>query len=136
MLLLDDNDPGHALLREAFLAQHPESITIDVGQGGVEAATRACADINALDLGNRLVVAALGSAALVLPAVSRSQRAQHRHIVEYLLLDPQLPVVTDAWPEARVCVICEVSAEASLQARLRGWDVLRPEEIGDWQRPD
>jgi hypothetical protein len=102
----------------------------------VEAATRACADINALAPDESLVVAALGSASLVLPAVSRSQRAQHRRIIEYLLLDPELPPVTDAWPDARVSVICDVGAEASLQARLRGWDLLRPEEIADWQPPD
>jgi hypothetical protein len=136
MLLLDDADPRRDHLREAFLALHSATITVPVATGGVEAATRACADINALAPDESLVVAALGSASLVLPAVSRSQRAQHRRIIEYLLLDPELPPVTDAWPDARVSVICDVGAEASLQARLRGWDLLRPEEIADWQPPD
>lgn len=136
VLLLDDDDARHDAMRTAFLAAHPSTITVIVDGGGTEAATRACADITALDPEPPLVVAALGRTALTLPAVARSQRAHHRHVVEYVLLDPELPPVTDAWPDSRVVVACDVSAEAFLQARLRGWDLLRPEDVGDWRPPD
>jgi hypothetical protein len=135
ILLLVDDDPRRAGLQDAFLLCHPAAITIAPIHGDSDVATRTCAAINAVDPPALLVIAATGSAALTLPAVARSQSAQHRRAQEYVLLDPDLPAVTDAWPDARVTVVCDVDSEASIQARLRGWDLLEHKEIHQWAPP-
>ena len=133
ILLLVDDDPRHANLRDAFLSRHPESVVIKPIPGDGDAATRTCAAINLVSPLPPLVIVATGSAALTLPAVARSQSAQHRRTQEYVLLDPDLPAVSDTWPDARVTVVCDADSEASIQARLRGWDLLELEEVHHWE---
>ena len=133
MILLLMNDPQLPPQAADFLGLHPEAITVIPAPGDADIPTRMCAAINALDPVSPLTISAFGSAALSLPAVARSQRAHHRRVSEYVLLDPEVPAVSDAWPDARVTVICGVDSEASLQARLRGWDVLLPDELAEWQ---
>lgn len=133
ILLLVDDDPRHADLQEAFLVRHPGAITIAPVPGDADVATRTCAAINGATPVPPLVIAATGAAALTLPAVARSQAAQHRRTEEYVLLDPDLPAVTDTWPDARVTVVCDADSDASIQARLRGWDLLELEEVHHWQ---
>ena len=133
ILLLVDDDPRHAGLQDAFLGRHPDALEISPIPGDADLATRTCAAVNAAAPSPPLIMAAVGDAAIALPAVARSQAAQHRRTQEYLLLDPQLPSVTDTWPDARVTVVCDADSEASLQARLRGWDLLDLAEVHRWE---
>lgn len=123
-------------LVDEFVAQHPDTAVVRPEPGSTDLAVRTCAAITALQPSPPLVIVAAGSMARTLPAVARSQAAHHRRVVEYVLLDPELPPVSDAWPDARVTVVCGVDSEASLQARLRGWDVLRPEDLPSWSPPE
>jgi len=133
LLLLVDDDPRHADLQDAFLSRHTDAVVITPIPGDGDVATRTCAAINEVAPRPPLVIAATGRAALCLPAVARSQGAQHRRTEEYLLLDPELPSVSDSWPDARVTVVCDADSEASIQARLRGWDLLELEDIHQWE---
>jgi hypothetical protein len=80
-----------------------------------------------------LTIVAFGTAALQLPHVAIAQRSMHRRIGEYLLVRPNLPVVTDSWPDAPVTVYCDTSDETLIQARLRGWAVHPVEQLPDWR---
>jgi hypothetical protein len=135
LLLLVDSD-GHSDATRSFLQQHPDTVVVEPLAGESDISVRTCAAINDLHPPSPVVLIAAGGAALLLPAVSRSQNASHRRISEYVLIDPELPVVTNAWPDARITVVCEPTSEASLQARLRGWDVLSPGDLDRWQVPD
>jgi hypothetical protein len=85
---------------------------------------RICAAINLLEPEPPLVIVAEGALALLLPAVALSQRSSRRRVAEYVLLDPELPPVTDGWPDAPVTVLSsDNSSDASIQGRLRGWTV-------------
>lgn len=135
ILVLPASEGVTASLR-GFLDGHPSALVVEPVPGSSDIGVRTCAAINDLRPASPVVLVAAGDAALLLPAVARSQHASHRRVSEYVLLDPELPVVTDAWPDARVTVVCEPTTEASLQARLRGWDVLSPDEVAQWQVPD
>jgi len=111
-----------------FLREYPDSVVVN----GIADQSAVCSLINEFDPTPPLIIVAAERAALALPAVARSQRTMHRLVLEYLLLDPELPPVSDTWPDARVTVVCDVDSEASLQARLRGWDVLRWEDLDAW----
>lgn len=136
ILLLPDGESRRDGLAGAFMARHPDTSVVTPEPGSTELAVRTCAAITALAPSPPLVVVAEGAMARTLPAVARSQAAHHRRVIEYVLLDPDLPTVSDAWPDARVTVVCGVDSEASLQARLRGWDVLRPEDLPSWSPPE
>lgn len=136
ILLLPDEEPKRGDLAEAFVADHPGTALVRPEPGSADLAVRICAAITAVAPSPPLVIVAEGAMARNLPAVARSQAAHHRRVVEYVLLDPDLPPVSDAWPDARVAVVCGVDSEASLQARLRGWDVLRPEDLSSWSPPE
>lgn len=86
---------------------------------------RVCAAIASLAPTAPVVVAAAGDGALLLPAVARAQRAAHRLVAEYLLVRPDVPPVTETWPDAPVTVVLD-DAEDLLTAtvRLRGWTLL------------
>lgn len=135
LLLADEESRGDGLAR-AFVTQHPSTALVQPEHGSTDLSVRTCAAITALAPSPPLVVVAEGPMARTLPAVARSQAAHHRRVVEYVLLEPDLPPVSDAWPDARVTVVCGVDSEASLQARLRGWDVLRPEDLESWSPPE
>jgi hypothetical protein len=85
-------------------------------------AARMCAAITTLAPAPPLVIVAHGPLALLLPAVALSQRACHRSVARYLLIDPELPTVTDSWPDAPVTIVTDNEWVAT-QARLRGWDL-------------
>lgn len=88
---------------------------------------RMCAAINLLDPLPPLVIVAEGALALMLPAIALSQRSARRRVSEYVLIDPELPPVTDGWPDAPVTVVSSDDAsDASIQGRLRGWTVVSP----------
>jgi hypothetical protein len=92
-------------------------------------AARTCAAVNLLDPEPPLVVVAHGAHALLLPPIALSQRRAHRLVVGYVLIDPELPPVSDGWPDAPVTVVTDdPDSTASLQGRLRGWTVLTTEQ--------
>lgn len=127
VVLVDQGESAEALRLVGL--RYPSFTLIDASDG----ASSTCAAINEVAPASPVVIVAVGRAALTLPAVARSQRAMHRLVLEYVLLDPDLPPVSDTWPDARVTVACDVDSEASLQARLRGWDVLSVEDLGHAQ---
>lgn len=77
-----------------------------------------------------LRILAIGDAAQSLPAVARANRACHRAISEYLLLEPDLPPTSEAWPDAPVVVFTDDPSIDSL-ARLRGWTVQPAHRLAD-----
>ncbi len=86
---------------------------------------RVCAAIGELRPRPPLTVAAAGDGAVLVPAVGRAQRAAHRPVAQYVLVDPELPAVTDSWPDARVSVAVTAADDSiTTTARLRGWTVL------------
>lgn len=98
---------------------------------------RLCAAITRLDPSPPLVIVTAGPLARALPAVALAQRSAHRRVAEYVLLDPELPPVTDGWPDAPVTVVVDdESADASVQGRLRGWTVLTTAAFRTWAPAD
>ncbi len=95
-------------------------------------AARVCSAITALAPRPPLIVVAHGSGALLLPSVARAQRSAHRLVVEYLLVQPELPVVSDTWPDAPVTVMTD-DPWVSTQARLRGWEELGTVDLTQWR---
>lgn len=105
---------------------------------------RLCAAISRLDPPPPLVVVAHGSLAALLPSVALAQRSAHRRVAGYVLVDPVLPVVSDGWPDAPVTVVTDDdTSPASMQGRLRGWEVLTSAQYAQrgspnehWDLPD
>ena len=97
---------------------------------------RLCAAITLIDPEPPLAIVAHGDLALVLPAIALAQRSAHRRTAEYLLVDPVLPAVTDVWPDAPVTVACDLTSDASIQGRLRGWTVIALDEVATWLPAD
>jgi hypothetical protein len=91
-------------------------------------AARMCAAISALQPTPPLRIVANGELALLLPAIALSQRSLHRGVTEYVLIDPVLPTVTDAWPDAPVTIVTDDEWVAT-QARLRGWDLVDRDDL-------
>lgn len=130
VVLLPATDPRHAGLRGQFLNGRFPVLAVTPSPGPDRAlAARICAAIASLAPAPPLVLVAIGSAGLLLPAVALAQRAGHRRVASYLLIDAELPAVTDSWPDAPVTVLAD--GDQRLPA-LRGWDVRPLAEIGDW----
>jgi hypothetical protein len=96
-------------------------------------AARVCAGISRSEPSSPLVILAAGRGALLLPAVARAQHSAHRRVVAYLLLEPELPPVSDTWPDAPVAVVSD-DEWVTTQVRLRGWDLCGPDRVQDWLR--
>jgi len=109
-------------------------VIAEAGDG--QLAARACAAITSLQPLPPITVVTFDEAALLLPAIAVAQRAAHRRVVGYVLVDPVLPPVTESWPDAPVTVVTDdTDGQASLQSRLRGWVVLDHAAFAHW-RPD
>lgn len=112
-------------MRELDLLGLP-TVVVEAADGpDATLAARTCAAINVIDPPAPLVIASVGERALLLPAVALSQRSNHRSVSQYLLIEPELPPVTDGWPDAPVTIVTDdADSEAARQGRLRGWRVL------------
>jgi len=95
-------------------------------------AARVCAAINQMDPAPPLVIVAGGGGAQLVPAVARAQRSTHRLVLDYLLIGPELPTVTESWPDAPVTVV-STDEWVCTQAQLRGWDLLEPDHLREWR---
>ena len=78
-----------------------------------------------------VMLVAVGSASLLLPALSFAQRAARRPVGHYVLVGGPAPVPGGGadWPDAPVTYVVpsepdDVAREAALTARLRGCDVV------------
>jgi hypothetical protein len=91
--------------------------------------SRVCAAIAALAPTPPLAIVAFGTDALLLPAVALAQRAAHRRVSGYLLVEPALPPGSDTWPDAPVTVLDDAPGP---QVRLRGWTALPLTATAAW----
>jgi len=96
-------------------------------------AARICAAITAAAPDPPLTIVAFGSTSTLVPAVALAQRSAHRRVREYVLIEPDLPPVSDGWPDAHVLVFSDGEQN---QARLRGWTILPLDSIADWAPGD
>ena len=70
------------------------------------------------------LVIATGESCSRLPSFASTQRASHRLIAAYVLIDPHQPSRSEHdWPDAPVYVITS-DADIDRVSRLRGWRVL------------
>lgn len=89
-------------------------------------------ELNAAELSGPIALVAHGDAALLLPTIGFAQRAAHRQVHSYVLLDAPVPTPGQDWPDAPVWWCSgdgpsSSTSEASvtvLQARLRGFEVV------------
>ena len=89
--------------------------------GEAPLAARVCAEITRLTPTPPLVIVAVGDLAALLPAVALAQRAARRQVLAYVLIDPEFPAVSDAWPDARIYVLGSPGVDLRT-AELRGWE--------------
>lgn len=90
-----------------------------------------CRDLLVAPPAPPLLVVAHGWAGAQVPAVAFAQRAAHRAIHGYVLVDAEFPkpqaMGGSEWPDAPVTYVLHqsgaVAEDRSLQARLRGWEV-------------
>lgn len=99
-------------------------------------ATRTCAALRLLDLVEPVTVISVADACALLPAVARALRAQGRAVADYVLVEPDLPEVSDAWPDAPVIVFAATGSPAARLAVLRGWRVRDPAALTAWVAGD
>lgn len=79
----------------------------------------------------QLVLVFQGEQSIHAPAIGFSRRSLRRPAVGYILIDPTMPQIGGDygdWPDAPVTVILtdqatDLAKEASLQAKLRGWEI-------------
>jgi hypothetical protein len=133
IIVLPSTDDRHTSLMDEFLLGCPSArvIIVDPSAAGSRSARMSVA-ISELAPVPPLSVVSFGAAAQLLPQIAVAQRAAHRRVAEYVLVDPVLPTVSDAWPDAPVTVVCEPTNQAALQGRLRGWTVLPTAALPDW----
>ena len=80
---------------------------------------------------DELILIFFGEVSIHAPAIGFSRRSLRRPAVGYVLIDPVMPKVGgdySDWPDAPVTVVLtqvasDLAKEASLQAKLRGWEV-------------
>ena len=80
---------------------------------------------------DELILIFVGEVSIHAPAIGFSRRSLRRPAVGYVLIDPVMPKIGgdySDWPDAPVTVVLtqtasDLAKEASLQAKLRGWEV-------------
>lgn len=127
-VLLAPSDNDHdAPLRRSVLAQIPRVQAIVAADGPTDAlAARACAGIADLAVTSPVTLVACGASAQLVPALARALRARQTPVAHFLLVEPVLPPVTDAWPDAPVTVACAEDSDLWRMAGYRGWQRVSP----------
>ena len=80
---------------------------------------------------DELILIFVGEVSIHAPAIGFSRRSLRRPAVGYVLIDPVMPKIGgdySDWPDAPVTVVLtqvasDLAKEASLQAKLRGWEI-------------
>lgn len=90
-----------------------------------------CAEINAIDPVAPLLIACTVADASILPAIALAQRAAHRRIEGYVLIEPIRVATGDNWPEAPVFVTTSLTSPDAVGARLRGWTIVPADTVID-----
>ncbi len=130
VVVLADGDADQRAARDLVLDRLPGAVAIAPAPGPEHAsAARWCLGIATADPDPPLTIVAFGDVTLLLPAIALAQRAAHRRVIEYVLVDPRLPDVTDSWPDARVTVFTDREGGPE---RLRGWPVRERQAIAEW----
>lgn len=130
VVVLPTTDARHSSARGALLAAGFHALGIDVAAEPLaNQAARICAALSADPPAEPLTIVAFGASALLLPSIALAQRTAHRRVREYVLVDPQIPSVSDGWPDAHVTVFADNERP---QARLRGWDVRPLAALALW----
>ena len=138
VLVLPDFENRHPALRGALVNADDHAISITPAPGPAAAlSARVCAAITAAAPPAPLTILAFGSSALLLPAIALAQRSAHRRVAEYLLVDPEVPPVTDGWPDAPVTAFLSADQdETGGRARLHGWNVRPITSLEGWTPTD
>ena len=121
LLLLPTTDGDKA----ARVLEHSDRVTIVTPVPGPAGAlaTRTCAALLQITVLEPLRIVAVADGAELLPAVARALHARSVQVVDYVLVDPSIPPVSDTWPDAPVTVFCHSGSETARMAGLRGWTV-------------
>ena len=90
-----------------------------------------CAQLHELDPLGPLVVLAPASSVDFLPAVALAQRAAHRRVAAYYLIDPHTDPTGPEWPDAPVYLIQLTGTTISRLPELRGWQEIRTNGIDE-----
>ena len=90
-----------------------------------------CAQLHELDPLGPLVVLAPASSVDFLPAVALAQRAAHRRVAAYYLIDPHTDPTGPEWPDAPVYLIQLTGTTISRLPELRGWQEIRANGIDE-----
>ncbi len=110
----------------------PPEIVLPDGLAGVIADSRTvaglAADLNTAAVPGPVVLVSHGRTSRLLPALALAQRAAHRQVRGYVLVDSPVPAPGQQWPDAPVWWNCTADApeavlKAELTARLRGFRV-------------
>ena len=89
---------------------------------------------------DELILIFVGEVSIHAPAIGFSRRSLRRPAVGYVLIDPVMPKIGgdySDWPDAPVTVVLtqaasDLAKEASLQAKLRGWEVITNMDVSDF----
>ena len=130
VVALPDGDEPDSIARRPGLSSGWPMREMKPGPGPeATRAARICAAINEEAPATPITFMAFGAAALLLPPIAMAQRAAHRRVQEYVLVEPEVPPVSEAWPDAPVTVFTD--GERPLAA-LRGWTVLPTADLATW----
>jgi len=90
-----------------------------------------CAAITALDPVAPLMIVTAVPDASILPGIALAQRAAHRRVEGYVLIEPTRVTTNDVWPETPVFVTTSAATPDSVGAALRGWTVVAADSTQD-----
>lgn len=133
VLVLPSVQPRHGSGIAALVDAPCEAFVVTPIAGTAPLAARMCAAINAIDPTPPLSIIAFDEACALLPHVAFAQRAAHRRVDEYVLVNPVLPEITESWPDARMTVfVDDLESDNARVARLRGWVVGEIDRLNAW----
>lgn len=139
VVILPADEPDHVSIRGRMLNGGYPALAVSPADGTPQTLdARMCLAVTELQPAAPLVFVAFGRSAMSLPALALSQRAFHRRVVHYLLVDPVVPPVTDVWPDAPVTVyigdgVDEAPVDQTrMLAELRAWTIHPISDLEAW----